>query len=107
MELHGEWTKDNSKGTSRIQTQDYQNFMKNPGFTFKVKQSTKARFSLKSLSYARDYYETLEQDSERTYNLEPPSLSIAIYEIIGDVKFNLIMEDDHYVPAAWGYKSKY
>jgi len=104
-ELSGEWTKENSKGTSRIQTQDYQNFMKNPGFIMKVGKPCKARFSLASTTYAHDYYETLEEDSERTYTLEPPSLSVAVYELLGDFKFKMILEDDHYAPAAWGFFS--
>lgn len=104
-EIHGQWTKENSKGTSRIQTEDYQNFMKNPGYILKTNKTTKARFSLASITYANDYYETLEEDSERTYTLEPPSLSVAVYEIKGDFKFKMILEDDHYAPAAWGFFS--
>lgn len=106
VELQGEWTKENSKGTSRIQTQDYQNFMKNPGYIIHPSVLTKVRFALASITYANEYYETLEEDSERTYTLEPPSLSVAVYEILGDFKFKMLLEDDHYAPAAWGFFSK-
>jgi hypothetical protein len=33
----------NSKGTNRILTDEFQAFMKNPGYVVKVKEKTKAR----------------------------------------------------------------
>jgi len=31
---------------------------------------------------------------------------VAVYELLGGNKFKLILEDDHYAPAAWGYQSR-
>jgi hypothetical protein len=34
---------------------------------------------------------------------EIPSVSICIFEILEDLKFRIILEDDHYAGRAWGF----
>lgn len=34
---------------------------------------------------------------------EIPSVSICIFEILNNFKFNIILEDDHYAGRSWGY----
>ena len=42
----GEWTKEKSRGTYRILTDQYQAFMKNPGFWVRVEETTKLLMNL-------------------------------------------------------------
>ena len=81
--------------------------MKNPGYIVKPQRETKTQFVLQSTSYATLYYETLESNFEKTYSLEPPSLNIVILEIQDNLNFVPVLDEDNFVPAAWGFYSKY
>jgi len=107
LEIEGEWTETNSKGISRLQTQEYQSFMKNPGYILPILKTTTMRFRLQSLDYMKQYNEILENGLENALSLEPPSMSIAVFQLLDNFKFKSILSDENYVPAAWGFYSRY
>lgn len=90
--IKGEWTKENSKGTYRIITDNYQVFFKNPGYVLKVAEDT-------------DFISCLKPVSKVNEGKDIPSTCIAIYEILPDYKFEMIYEDDSYAGRPWGYFS--
>ena len=111
--LEGKWTEENSKvmpwaSNNDVQeTQEYYYFAKNPGYILKPQVATKIQFVLQSSSYVSQYYDALENDFEKANILEPPLLNIAVFEILENFAFKPIVKNDSYVPAAWGYYSKY
>ena len=80
--------------------------MKNPGFILKVNEPTKFSFSLKSVKYEQEFKELFDVNEEKTYSLEPPSLCICIYELETSNNFTIILDDENYAPASWGFTSK-
>jgi len=102
--IQGEWDLNNSKGISRIQTDKYQVFMRNPGYILSFPSETTVACSLRSLDYEILYSKHIKENenSEEEFDFEPPSLSFCLFEIQKDLKFNPIIEDSLYFPTAWG-----
>ncbi len=106
IELEGEWTEENSRGANRLQTQEFQSFLKNPGYILPITKTTTLRFHLQATDYLRLYQESLDNDPEKSSTLEPPSTSVAVFQILENHKFKLVLPDENYAPAAWGFYSR-
>lgn len=64
--------------------------MKNPGYIVKVREKSKVRCQLVPIDPVIEGHEI-------------PSVSICVFEILDDLKFRIIIEDDHYAGKAWGF----
>jgi hypothetical protein len=89
--VDGQWTFKNSKGTNRILTEEFQSFMKNPGYTLQVPtEPLTLRLHLVSTDPIIEGHEV-------------PSLSICIFEILEDFRYRIFLEDDNYAGRSWGF----
>lgn len=61
--------------------------MKNPGYILDVRDEIKIRLSLKSMRYVEEYENAFNYSPEINDSLEPPCLSVVVYEIAAGNKF--------------------
>jgi len=89
--IDGFWGPQNSRGTNRILTDEFQAFLKNPGYILRnPKKEITLRFHLVSTDPIIEGHEV-------------PSLSICISELLPDYKFRIFLEDDNYAGKSWGF----
>ena len=100
----GEWNTFNSKGVSRIKTNNFQGFFKNPGYIINFQAETiRISFNMKSIDYESLYIDHIKtHKNEENFDFEPPSLSFCLYVIEENLKFKVFSEDSTYLPTAWG-----
>ena len=81
--------------------------MKNPGYFFNINRKTTFFASIKSIDYEELFSKCCQEKSRDINDIEPPSISLCLYEITEDFRFKIILEDDSYAPIPWGYTTKY
>jgi hypothetical protein len=70
--------------------------MKNPGFLAKVSTETKIKCQLRP---------NLGDRSPKTEMGNCPSMSVCVFELLPNHKFEILIEDDSYAGKPWGYHS--
>ena len=80
-------------------------FMRNPGYILKVGKPTNLIFKLKSLEFM-EYFINPNKRKKGEKFPEPPCLNICVFEIKNQNKFEIVYEDDEYMPIPWGFTSE-